>query len=39
MSGGTVPVATGHEHEHGRAGKRDSCLQAHSTLLMIMTTH
>ena len=30
-----LPVATGNEHEHGRASERDSCLQAHSTLLMI----
>ncbi len=26
------------ENEHGRAGERDSCLQAHSTLLMMKTT-
>src|SRR4029077_9333776 len=32
--GRTFPAATG-QNEHGRAGERDSCLQAHSTLLMM----
>src|SRR4029453_7920625 len=35
VGGRTFPAATG-QNEHGSASERDSCLQAHSTLLLML---